>query len=459
MARSGFSAVHAATASVTIAALTPAVFFPMSETSPPPAAHTPFMRQFFAAKAEHPDILLFFRMGDFYELFFDDARKAARLLDITLTQRGASGGQPIAMAGVPVHAVEGYLARLVALGESVAICEQIGDPALSKGLVERKVVRVVTPGTVTDEALLQERRDTLLLSIARGRRSDAGQRFGLAWADLAGGRFLVTEVDSEDLLAAELARLSPAEVLVADEDGWPANVLGLGGLRRRAPWYFDADSCRRQLLKFFRLHDLGGFGLEELPLATSAAGALLGYVEETQKQQLPHLTAIVVESADEAIAMNAVTRRHLELDSRTDGRQQHTLLGVLDSTISPMGGRLLRRWLHRPLRDQRVLGERHHAVQALLDDRAGASLREGFRGVGDVERILTRIALRSARPRDLSTLRDALASLPATRAILGDWTRPAWRPWPPNWANTATAPRCWPARSWSIRRCCNATAA
>jgi DNA mismatch repair protein MutS len=396
-------------------------------SSPPADAsapqHTPFMRQFFAAKAEHPDILLFFRMGDFYELFFDDARKAARLLDITLTQRGQSGGQPIAMAGVPVHAVEGYLARLVALGESVAICEQIGDPATSKGLVERKVVRVVTPGTVTDEALLEERRETLLLSIARGRRGES-TAFGLAWADLAAGRFLVSEVVGEDALAAELARLAPAEVLVADEDGWTPFVLAAQGLRRRAPWYFDSDSCRRQLLRFFRVQDLSGFGLEDLALATAAAGALLGYVEETQKQRLPHLSSIAVEPADEAIAMNAATRRHLELDSRADGKLQHTLLGVLDSTASPMGGRLLRRWLHRPLRDRRVLGERQQAVQALLDAAADEGLREAFRGIGDLERILSRVALRSARPRDLSTLRDGLAALPTLQARLAPLDSP-----------------------------------
>ncbi|HMB57510.1 MAG TPA: DNA mismatch repair protein MutS [Arenimonas sp.] len=388
-------------------------------SSDPTLQHTPLMRQFFAAKAEHPDILLLFRMGDFYELFYDDARKAARLLDITLTQRGNSAGQPIAMAGVPVHSIEGYLARLVALGESVAICEQIGDPALAKGLVERKVVRIVTPGTVTDEALLDERRDTLLLSIARGR-----QGFGLAWADLSAGRFLVSEVASEDALTAELARLAPAEVLVADEDGWPAAVLAATGLRRRASWYFDAETCRRQLLKFFALHDLTGFGLEDKPLAVAAAGALLGYVEETQKQRLPHLTAITLESADDAIALNAATRRHLELDARVDGRSEHTLLGVLDSTISPMGGRLLRRWLNRPLRDRHVLGERHHAVQALIDSRGEHSLRESFRGIGDLERILTRVALRSARPRDLSTLRDGLRALPALREQLSPLDSP-----------------------------------
>ena len=382
-------------------------------------AHTPLMRQFFAAKAEHPDILLLFRMGDFYELFYDDARKAARLLDITLTQRGASAGAPIPMAGVPVHAMEGYLARLVALGESVAICEQIGDPALAKGLVERKVVRIVTPGTVTDEALLQERRDTLLVAVARGRSA-----WGIAWADLAGGRFLVSEVGSEDQLAAELARLDPAELLLPDEDGWPMAVTTLPRLRRRPPWGFDPDACRRQLLRFFQLHDLTGFGLEDRPLAISAAGALLAYVEETQKQRLPHLSSIAFESADDGIALNAATRRHLELDSRTDGRSEHTLLGVLDSSVSPMGGRLLRRWLNRPLRDRTVLGQRHHAVATLMDANAHESLRERFRGLGDVERILSRVALRSARPRDLSTLRDGLAMLPDLRALLAPLDSP-----------------------------------
>lgn len=386
------------------------------------AQHTPLMQQFFTAKAEHPDILLFFRMGDFYELFYDDARKAAQLLDITLTQRGASAGQPIPMAGVPVHAMEGYLARLIALGESVAICEQIGDPALAKGLVERKVVRIVTPGTVTDEALLQERRDNVLLAIARGKSG-----YGLAWADLSAGRFLVSEVASDDALAAELARLEPAEVLIADDDGWPPAVQACAGLRRRPPWGFDDESCRRQLLRFFQLHDLSAFGLEDRPLAISAAGALLAYVEETQKQRLPHLTAIVFEPADAGIAMNAATRRHLELDSRTDGRTGHTLLGVLDSTITPMGGRLLRRWLQRPLRDQTVLRERHHAVSSLLEANRHEALREALRGVGDLERILTRVALRSARPRDLSTLRDGLGLLPGLRAQLGDLDSPRLR--------------------------------
>ena len=381
--------------------------------------HTPLMKQFFAAKAEHPDVLLFFRMGDFYELFYDDARKAARLLDITLTQRGQSGGAPIPMAGVPAHSHEGYLARLVALGESVAICEQIGDPALAKGLVERRVVRIVTPGTVTDEALLDERRDTLLMAIAPGREG-----FGLAWADLAGGRFLVNEVETEDALAAELARLEPAELLLPDQDGLPGFLAAQAGVRRRAPWLFDAEAARRALTRFFRTHDLAGFGLESRPRATAAAGALLAYVEETQKQLLPHLPSIAFEAADEGIAMNAATRRHLELDSRVDGNLRHTLLGVIDTSITPMGGRLLRRWLHRPLRAQATLRERHHAVETLLESRAFEPLRERFRALGDLERILARVALRSARPRDLSTLRDGLAALPELRAVLSPLDSP-----------------------------------
>ena len=377
------------------------------------------MKQFFAAKAEHPDILLFFRMGDFYELFFDDARKAARLLDITLTQRGQSAGQPIPMAGVPAHAYEGYLARLVALGESVAICEQVGDPATSKGLVERKVVRIVTPGTLTDEALLDERRETLLLAIAHGKRG-----YGLAWADLASGRLRASEVAGDDALEAELARLQPAEVLVPDDGPLPGMLQDRRGVRTRAPWLFDADAGRRQLLAFFGMHDLGAFGIEDRPLATGAAAALLGYIEETQKQRLPHLRAIALESGEDAIAMNAATRRHLELDSRTDGDATATLLGVLDSTVSPMGGRLLRRWLHRPLRDRAVLRRRHQAIATVLESREADYLREALHGIGDVERILARVALRSARPRDLSTLRDALGLLPQLRQQLAPLDSP-----------------------------------
>ena len=375
------------------------------------AAHTPFMRQYLSAKAEHPDVLLFFRMGDFYELFYDDARKAARLLDITLTQRGQSAGQPIPMAGVPYHAAENYLARLVRLGESVAICEQIGDPALSKGPVERKVVRIVTPGTVTDAALLEERRDNLLLAISAG----AQGAYGLAWADLSSGRFLLSEVPTAEALAAELARLQPAETLVSEDVAWPRLVTSLPGVRKRPPWHFDGDAARRELNRFFGTRGLDGFGVDNLPLAIAAAGCLLGYVEETQKSALPHLSGMAVESASETIALDAATRRNLELDTHPSGRVEHTLLGVLDETVTPMGARLLRRWLNRPLRSQDILRRRHQAVGMLIENRYYESLREPLRGIGDLERILARVALRSARPRDLSTLRDGLAAAPDLR--------------------------------------------
>jgi DNA mismatch repair protein MutS len=378
------------------------------------ASHTPFMRQYLAHKAEHPDVLLFFRMGDFYELFYDDARKAARLLDITLTQRGQSAGAPIPMAGVPYHAAENYLARLVRLGESVAICEQVGDPATSKGPVERKVVRVVTPGTVTDAALLEERRDNLLLSIHAG----AQGAFGLAWVDLSSGRFLLSEVPTAEALAAELARLQPAETLVREDGAWPTFVTHLPGLRKRPPWHFDADAARRELNRFFGTRDLSGFGVDGQPLAVAAAGCLLGYVEETQKSALPHLTGMAVENAGETIALDAATRRNLELDTHPSGRTEHTLLGVLDETVTPMGARLLRRWLNRPLRARGTLRLRHQAIATLIEARTGEPLRERLRGIGDLERILARVALCSARPRDLSTLRDGLAASPAIRAIV-----------------------------------------
>jgi len=382
--------------------------------------HTPLMRQYLGAKAEHPDVLLFFRMGDFYELFYDDARKAARLLDITLTQRGQSAGQPIPMAGVPYHAVENYLARLVRLGESVAICEQIGDPALAKGPVERKVVRIVTPGTVTDAALLEERRDNLLMAISAG----AHGAYGLAWVDLASGRFLLSEVPSAEALASELARLQPAETLVGEDVAWPKFVSSLPGLRKRPPWHFDGDAALRGLNRFFGTRDLGGFGVDLMPLAIAAAGCLLGYVEETQKSALPHLSGMAVESASETIALDAATRRNLELDTHPSGRTEHTLLGVLDESVTPMGARLLRRWLNRPLRSRELLRSRHQAIGTLIDNRQYEPLREQLRGIGDLERILARVALRSARPRDLSTLRDGLAAAPQLRALIASLDSP-----------------------------------
>ncbi len=382
-------------------------------SSKPADQHTPLMRQFFAAKAEFPDVLMFFRMGDFYEMFYDDARKAARLLDITLTQRGASAGAPIPMAGIPYHAAEGYLAKLVKLGESVAICEQVSDPAQSKGLVERRVVRVVTPGTVTDEALLEQRRDNLLLAIAAGKTG-----YGLAWIDLSAGRFVLAEVADAEKLAAELARLQPVETLVAEDVAWPNFVSGLSGLRKRAPWHLEAATGQRELCRFFEVRDLSGFGCDGLTLAIGAAGCLLGYVEETQKSALPHLTGLSRESASDTIALDAATRRNLELDTHPSGRHEATLLGVLDVTTTPMGARALRRSLNRPIRDQSVLRGRHDAIEALIDADRGTALREPLRGIGDMERILGRVALRSARPRDLTTLRDGLARTPELRDCL-----------------------------------------
>lgn len=376
------------------------------------ARHTPLMRQYFAAKAEYPSTLLFFRMGDFYELFYDDARKAARLLDITLTQRGESAGAPIPMAGVPWHSAEAYLAKLVRAGESVAICEQIGDPD-GKGPMERKVVRVVTPGTVTDEALLPERRDNLLLAIARG-----AEGYGLAWADLASGRFVLSEVADDAALTAELARLAPAETLVDEDAAMPQAVAALTGLRQRPMWHFDETSAARELTGFFGTRDLSGFGADGLHAAIGAAGCLLQYLKETQKSALPHLTGLAVESADETLAMDAATRRNLELDTHPSGDTRYTLLGVLDSSITPMGARMLRRWLHRPLRDHAILRARHQALGSLVDARAFEGLREKLRAIGDLERILSRVALRSARPRDLATLRDGLAAAPGLGEVL-----------------------------------------
>ncbi len=378
------------------------------------AGHTPLMRQYLAIKAEHPDILLLFRMGDFYELFYDDARRAAPLLDIALTQRGESAGEPIPMAGVPAHALDSYLAKLVRRGESAAICEQVGDVDKAKGPVERRVVRIVTPGTLTEDALLDARRDNLLAAVTGDRN-----RFGLAWLDLSSGRFTVTETESESGLAGELERLTPAELLAAEDAALPGPVAERTGLRRRPPWHFDTDAAERQLSIQFGTRDLSGFGVTGLTLAVAAAGALLQYVKDTQQAAVPHLRGLRVESRDDALALDAATRRHLEIEQNPGGRAEDTLVGVLDTTATAMGARELRRWLNRPIRDRETLKRRHHAVGAFMNDARHEPLRETLRGIGDLERILARIALRSARPRDLSGLRDGLARLPDVRRRLG----------------------------------------
>lgn len=381
--------------------------------------HTPMMQQYFRIKAQHPEILLFYRMGDFYELFFDDARKAAQLLDITLTARGHSGGSPIPMAGIPYHAAENYIARLLKQGESIAICEQIGDPAKSKGPVERQVVRIVTPGTVTDEALLEDRKDNLLVALARFDKT-----IGLACLDLSSGKFVLQQLVNDSQLLAEIERLNPAELLFSEDQALPAGIKERKGLCKRPPWHFDLDSCRQLILKQFNCHDLKGFGCEHLPAAICAAGCLLQYVRDTQFNALPHIQGIAVENEGDSISLDAASRRNLELDSHPSGQLQYTLLGVLDKTATAMGSRCLRRWLHRPLRDQAIVNGRYACIASLIDNELYRDLQTSLRQVGDIERISSRIALKSARPRDLLTLRLTLAVLPELQQKLAGGDNP-----------------------------------
>jgi DNA mismatch repair protein MutS len=418
------------------------------------APHTPMMLQYFRIKADYPDMLLFYRMGDFYELFHSDAERAAKLLDITLTQRGASNGQPIKMAGVPYHAAEQYLARLVKMGESIAICEQIGDPATSKGPVERKVMRIVTPGTVTDSALLEEKRDNLLLALHQ--RSG---KLGLAWLNLASGQFFVCETVT-DSLPAELERLQPSEILHAENAAVPTNIHA--AFKSLPEWHFELGTARRTLCQQFATIDLAGFGCDEFTIGLEAAGALLGYAKLTQGQAISHIRSMQVYSADQYVRMDASTRRNLEITQTLRGEPAPTLLSLLDTCASNMGSRLLANWLHHPLRDRNVLRARLDAVEQLNSsnpnpsqpplNKGGAESssaivtspdflppnKGGMGGLGrlggvyalhrtvhdhikpsvDVERITARIALRSARPRDLSGLRDTLHTLPQLRTSI-----------------------------------------
>ncbi len=366
--------------------------------------HTPVMQQYLGIKAEYPDMLLFYRMGDFYELFFEDAERAARLLDIALTTRGKTGGKNIPMAGVPFHAIETYLAKLVRQGESAVICEQVGDPATSKGIVERQVNRIITPGTLTDEALLDERQDSLLAALHL-----VDELIGIATLDLASGRFTLIEVRGEALLNSEMERLRPAELLVSEDSRLNLPKMPL---RKQPPWYFEVDTARRLLTQQFGTHDLSGFGCEHLTAALGAAGCLLQYARETQRTQLPHIQGLHWERREDSIFLDAASRRNLELDSRLIGRREHTLVNIMDECATPMGGRLLRRWLHRPLRDVEILRARHKSVGELLEQRCTEVLYQQLRAVGDIERIIARVALKSARPRDLGQLRTALGTLP-----------------------------------------------
>lgn len=384
----------------------------MAEFSIPSlAAHTPMMQQYLRLKAQHPKTLLFYRMGDFYELFYEDAKQASQLLAISLTTRGQSAGAPVPMAGVPYHAIEGYLAKLIQLGESVAICEQIGDPAASKGPVERQVVRIVTPGTVSDEALLPERQENLLAAVWH-----ACGHFGYATLEISTGRFCLSEPSDVTALTAELQRTDPVELLYPEGFELMECIEARPGLRRQHRWIFDLKTARQQLNLQFATADLRGFGVEEAESGLRAAGGLLHYVKETQRVPLPHIRRLIFESSQHFVLMDAVTRQHLELTKNVAGGTENTLAAILDQTATPMGSRLLKRWLHQPIRDRARLIARQQAISALqpMTER----LKKLLHPIGDFERLLSRVALRSARPRDFSRIRQALQQLPLLQAEL-----------------------------------------
>ncbi|EOX4198558.1 DNA mismatch repair protein MutS [Vibrio cholerae] len=381
--------------------------------------HTPMMQQYLRLKAENPDILLFYRMGDFYELFYDDAKRASELLDISLTKRGASAGEPIPMAGVPFHAVEGYLAKLVQMGESVAICEQIGDPATSKGPVERKVVRIVTPGTVTDEALLSERVDNLIAAIYHH-----NGRFGYATMDITSGRFQLSEPQTEEEMAAELQRTSPRELLFP-EDFAPVHLMAnRQGNRRRPIWEFELATAKQQLNQQFGTRDLVGFGVEQAQLGLCAAGCLIQYVKDTQRTALPHIRSLTWDRQDQSVILDAATRRNLELTHNLAGGTDNTLAEVLDHCATPMGSRMLKRWIHQPMRDNATLNQRLDAITELKETALYGELHPVLKQIGDIERILARLALRSARPRDLARLRHAMQQLPELHSVMSELKQP-----------------------------------
>ncbi|MBX2858880.1 MAG: DNA mismatch repair protein MutS [Cellvibrionaceae bacterium] len=373
------------------------------------------MQQYLRIKAEHPNELLFYRMGDFYELFFDDAKKAAKLLDVTLTARGKSGGEPIPMAGVPFHAAENYLAKLVKLGVSVAICEQVGDPATSKGPVERKVARIVTPGTVSDEALMDAARDNLLCSVLLQQ-----EQVGIATLDIGSGRFTAVEVSGPEALAAELERLKPAELLTPELVALPESIGRCAGHRTRPDWEFDIEAGRRLLSEHFQTKDLSGFGCQHLTAAIGAAACLMLYAKETQKSELIHITALTAERPEQTVILDAATRRNLELDQNLNGGEENTLFNVLNTAATAMGSRLLRRWLNNPLRDITLLQSRQAAIANLQQNYSFELIAEHLKHIGDLERILGRVALNSARPRDLSRLCSSLAEFPPIQSLLSE---------------------------------------
>lgn len=383
----------------------------MKTENPMTSQHTPMMQQYLTIKADYPDVLLFYRMGDFYELFFDDAKRAADLLDLTLTARGQSAGQPIPMAGVPYHSVENYLAKLLRLGEPVAICEQIGDPALSKGPVERQVVRILTPGTLTDESLLQDRQDNLLLAVTTDHKG-----CGIASLELSSGRFEVQQVPSVDILQNELERLAPAEMLICENHPLIKQLNKKICIKQRPAWEFDVKRAKQMLLEQFHTQTLTAFGCEQMPLALAAAGAILHYCQLTQRSALPHITGLHVAHHQDSVILDCATRKNLEISQNLQGGRDHTLLKVFDKTATTMGSRLLNRWLNRPIRDLTILIQRQQSIQALLNTGLWQDFHIVLKQFGDTERILSRIALKTARPRDLAKLRDSLALLPVIQA-------------------------------------------
>ncbi|GAA0301695.1 DNA mismatch repair protein MutS [Psychrosphaera haliotis] len=381
------------------------------------SAQTPMMQQFLKLKKDHQDVLLFYRMGDFYELFFDDAKRASELLDISLTKRGTAHGQPIPMAGVPYHAVDNYLSRLVQMGQSVAICEQVGDPATSKGPVDRKVVRIVTPGTVTDENLLPDRQDNLIAAVFE-QKTKSDTLFGLAYLDINSGRFLLNEFSNISDLSATLTRLSPAELLYAESVTELHGVVRAKGARRRPDWEFDLQTAHRVLNQQFKTKELTGFGVMEYSVGLCAAGCLMQYVKDTQRTALPHIRSLTVESLQSCILIDSATRKNLELTQNLSGGLDNTLAQILDKTATPMGSRLLKRWIHMPSREQLEVSARLDAVDELLvSDRFG-EVQDFLKQIGDIERIVARLALRSARPRDLARLRNALVIIPDLKSSL-----------------------------------------
>ena len=375
------------------------------------SSHTPMMQQYLRIKVEYPDTLVFYRMGDFYELFYDDARKAAKLLNITLTARGKSDGQPIPMAGVPYHAIEGYLAKLIKFGESAAICEQTGDPDNSKGPVKREVTRIITAGTVSDEALLDEKRDNIIVAI-----HNQDENFGIAALDVSSGRFQVLQVIGKTALLSELERLQPVELLINEEV--QSQYKTFRGIKSRPPWEFEYDAAHRLLTQQFKVYDLSGFGCSDLPFAVSAAGCLLQYVKNTQRTAMPHIFGIQVENREDHIILDAISQRNLEIINNLNGGTENTLAAIYDHTATPMGSRLFKRWLLHPLRDHQQLRQRQDAINTILQSHCYKDLYNLLREIGDIERILARIALKSARPRDLIGMRNALRILPTIQKKL-----------------------------------------